>query len=73
MIKKNLYRVQHSNNVVSIGPEKPVDESYTESYRLIADEGKVITDGAHIYYCVDTDEPDKYTEINPPVEETDFN
>lgn len=69
MVKKILFRVQHSDGSVSVGPEEPVNESYTESYRLIADEGKIITDGENNYSCIDTDEPDKYTEIDEVIEE----
>ena len=71
MKKKTLYRTKNSNGEVIVSPEKPADSSFTKSYRLIADEDKVITDGVNNFYCIDTDEPDKYTEIDEPEEESE--
>ena len=34
-------------------------------YRLIADDGKILVDAdGNKFYCIDTDYPDKYTEID---------
>lgn len=70
MIIKTLYRVIN-NGKVTVTPIKPSHNDYTETYRLIADEGMVITDGANTYCCVDTDEPEKYSEILEPSETVD--
>ena len=39
------------------------------AYRLIADAGKVLTDGVVITSCIDTDNPALWTEINEPTPE----
>ena len=64
MKKITLYRVTRSDAGIDITPNKPNSDNYTETYRLIADEGKVLTDGRNYYGCIDTDEPDKFTEVN---------
>ena len=64
MITKTLYRVQREDGGIDVTPNKPTDNTpYTETYRLIADEGMDITDGVNRYGCIDTDEPSKYYEI----------
>jgi len=35
-------------------------------YRLIADPGKVLTDGRTVTNCIDTDAPSQWTEIDEP-------
>ena len=62
MKKITLYRVTRSDGGIDITPNKPNSE-YTETYRLIADEGKALTDGSNYYSCIDTDNPDKYIEV----------
>lgn len=71
MITKTLYRVKRSDGGIDITPNEPLNTECTETYRLIADEGMVLTDGANTYCCVDTDEPDKYSEIPEPSETVD--
>lgn len=39
------------------------------AYRLIADAGKVLTDGITMTYCIDTDAPSAWTEIDEPTPE----
>lgn len=63
MIIKTLYRVIRSDGGVDITPNKPIDKSYEETYRLISDNGMALTDGNDIFFCIDTNEPDKYSEI----------
>lgn len=60
---KTLYRVTRTDGGIDVTPNKPNHDNYTETFRLIADEGMVLTDGENTYTCVDTDEPSKYTEI----------
>ena len=43
------------------------------SYRLVADPGKVLTDGTTQTSCIDTDEPSKWTEIPEPTPEEPTN
>jgi len=59
----NLYRYKNEDGSISITPNKisPLDPVY--KYRLIADEGEVLTDGDNEYYCVDTDDEKKYSEV----------
>lgn len=64
MEKRTLYRVNRSDGGVSIYTNKPTDGAYTETYRLIADEGMILTDGKNTFICIDTDEPNKYTEVS---------
>lgn len=66
---RTLYRVNHSEGKVSVTPQKPTDGEYTETYRLIADEGKMLTDGTDTFDCIDTDYPSKYTEISENVDD----
>ena len=63
MKKITLYRVTRSDGGIDITPNKPNSDNYTETYRLIADEGKALTDGSNYYSCIDTDNPDKYIEV----------
>lgn len=59
---RTLYRI-NNNGKVTVTPIKPSHNDYTETYRVIADEGMVLTDGENTYTCIDTDEPNKYTEV----------
>ena len=51
---KILYRYERKPNCVTISTEKPLDVEYTETYRLIADEGKILFKGDVETVCVDT-------------------
>ena len=39
------------------------------SHRLVADPGKILTDGTNQTSCIDTDDPSKWTEIPEPTPE----
>jgi hypothetical protein len=67
---KTLYRITRENGGTTVTPNKPTDTLYTETYRLIADEGMVLTDGVNTYGCIDTDDASKFTEIK---DETNVN
>ena len=69
MITKTLYRVKRSDGGIDVTPNKPTDGVYTETYRLIADEGMILTDGENTFICVDTDEPNKYAEVSETTED----
>ena len=43
------------------------------SYRLVADPGKVLTDGTIQTNCIDTDNPSQWTEIPEPTPEEEPN
>jgi hypothetical protein len=62
-----LYRYERDGGGVTVSPEKP-DKDYTLLYRLVADEGKVLTDGETVSTCVDTDNTAEWTEIEAPEE-----
>lgn len=61
----NLYRYEDADSI-TITPEKrnPTDPIYC--YRLIADDGKILTDGEMETPCIDTHDPWKWSEIDDP-------
>ena len=61
----NLYRYVDSDGVV-ITPNRREETDQPYCYRLIADEGYVLTDGETITLCVDTHEPERWQEIEDP-------
>ena len=68
MEKKILYRFTRPDGGVTVSPEKP-DTEYTEMFRLIADEGKLLTqDGENMTSCVDTDTVEGWYEVDAPEE-----
>lgn len=64
-----LYRYNREGGGVTVSPEKP-DCEYQESVRLVADEGKLLTNGNIETACIDTDSAEGWTEIDAPKEET---
>lgn len=65
---KTLYRYEREPGKITVSTEKP-DVEYTEVFRLIADEGKILTNGETETYCIDVNSPDGWTEIDAPIEE----
>lgn len=65
-----LYRYENESGSVSITPEKRNEEDIEYQYRLIADEGKLITDGENTFLCIDTNNVSQYFEIDKPVDES---
>lgn len=64
-----LYRYNRADGGVTISPVKP-DTEYTEMVRLVADEGKVLTqDGESITTCIDTDTADGWYEVDEPYDD----
>lgn len=57
-----LYRIIRPDGGVTVSPVKP-DGEYTELYRLIADDGMVLTNGETVTACTDTNTPDVWAEI----------
>ena len=57
-----LYRYTRPDGGVSVSPIKP-DVEYTELVRIVADEGKMLTDGENFTGCIDTDSVDGWHEV----------
>ena len=61
-----LYRYTRPDGGVTISQIKPDAGDYSLKYRLIADEGKLLTDGTTVAGCVDVDSPEGWTETDAP-------
>lgn len=57
-----LYRYIRPDGGVTVSPVKP-DAEYAEMFRLVADEGHVLTNGEDTTTCVDTDKPSLWSEV----------
>lgn len=66
-----LYRYTRESGGVTVSPEKP-DIEYQERMRLVADEGKLLTNGIIKTTCIDVDTAEGWWEIDAPVEPTKF-
>ena len=62
MQKITLYRFNRPDGGVTVSPVKP-ETDYTELFRLVADEGMVLTDGETVTYCTDTENPGAWSEV----------
>lgn len=62
MQKITLYRYIRPDGGTTNTPVKP-DCEYTILYRLVADEGKTLTNKKDITFCIDTETPDEWNEI----------
>lgn len=63
-----LYRFKRADGGVTVSPNKPNCE-YETSHRLVADEGKVITnDGENFHSVIDVDSVDGWQEVEKPTE-----
>lgn len=69
MQKITLYKYKRADGGVTVSPNKPECE-YTEMYRLVADEGKALTNGEIIMPCVDVESVEEWSEIDEPKEES---
>ena len=58
-----LYRYTRPDSGTTVSPVKP-DCEYTEMFRMIADEGMELTDGATTSSCVDTDNVSAWQEVS---------
>ena len=64
-----LYRYEREGGGMTVSPVMP-DAEYTTLFRLIADEGKALTqDGENPTFCVDTESTEGWYEVDAP--ETD--
>lgn len=67
---KTLYRYEREKDKISISPEKP-DNDYTTLYRMVADEGMLLTqDGIKLCSVIDVESTEKWYEV-PKSTETD--
>lgn len=60
-----LYRYNRQSGGVTVSTEKP-DGEYTECFRVVADIGMVLTDGKTFTFCIDTDDPSAWVEVEDP-------
>lgn len=59
-----LYRYTRSDGGVTVSPEQPAEgTAYELRYRLIADEGRSLTNGEIFTQCTDTAMPDAWQEV----------
>ena len=65
-----LYKYKRADGGTTVSPNKPSGE-YTEMYRLVADEGKVLTNGKDATTCADVESVEGWSEIDEPKEEGD--
>ena len=63
---KPLYRFLREDGGVTESPDKPDGAEYTTRCRLIADEGKILTNGDTETFCIDVDSADGWSEIDDP-------
>ena len=72
MQKITLYRYTRPDGGVTVSPVPPAaGVEYAEEYRLVADEGKTLTNGETSAACVDTANPSAWEEIDDPGEMTE--
>ena len=66
-----LYKYRREGGGVTVSPSKP-DCEYTEMYRLIADEGKALTqDGVNTTACTDVESAEGWYEVDAPEEDAE--
>ncbi len=65
---KTLYKFIRPDGGTTVSTVKP-DGEYTEKFRLIADEGKMLTmDGTTLYGCTDVESVEGWYEVDAPKE-----
>ncbi len=70
---KTLYKTIRTDGGVTVSPDKPESGEYTEMLRLVADEGKLLTqNGIDTTPCVDVDFTDGWYEVDAPEEEAEI-
>lgn len=63
MQKITLYKYTRADGGITVSPVKP-DGEYTEMYRLVADEGKALTNGEIETTCTDVESVDGWEEVD---------
>ena len=66
---KPLYRFLRKDGGFTESPDKPDGADYTTRYRIVADEGKILTNGDTETFCIDVDSADGWGEIDAPEED----
>ena len=66
-----LYKYYREDGGITVSPIKP-DAEYTEMYRLIADEGKILTNGTDYTMCTDVEDPESWYEDDYSEEDSDL-
>lgn len=69
MQKIDLYRYETESGII-ITPEQKSEKDVVYCYRLIADDEKILTNGVEETICVDTHNPDEWTETSMSDEAT---
>ena len=69
---KQLYRFLREDGGVTESPKKPDGAEYTTRCRLIADDGKILTDGITETFCIDVESAEGWTEIDAPIEGSEY-
>ena len=68
MVINTLYRYIREDGGTTVSTKKP-DVEYTEIFRIIADEGKAVTqNGTDLYPVIDVDSTDGWYEVDAPEE-----
>ena len=61
---KTLYRYKRADGGITVSPNKPETDIFEICYRLIADDGKILTTDEEIFYpCIDVDNTAGWYEI----------
>lgn len=63
-----LYKYKRADGGITVSPKQP-DVEYTEGLRIVAEKGKILTNGQEQTYCKDVDSAEGWTEIDAPAEE----
>lgn len=61
----DLYKYERDGGGITVSTIEP-DKPYTTMYRLVADKGKMLTDGKAVTPCIDTETPYLWDEIDDP-------
>lgn len=67
MTKITLYRYEREDGGIDVSPVEPIGVPYTTELRLVADEGKLLTqDGENLFTCVDVISDAGWYEVDDP-------
>lgn len=67
---QKLYKYTRKSGGVTVSTKQryPLTMPYTEMYRLVADEGKTLTNGDIVTSCIDVESAEGWREIDAPTE-----
>lgn len=65
-----LYKYIREGGGVTVSPIKPENSEYIKMFRIVADEGKILTNGKKQTYGADVESIDGWEEIDAPKTET---